>query len=104
MIPKSPYKSAYIQVSSSRDETLAASLYTGFAGNNVHQIRLTQFRYTVPGKKSLLKQVSQTFSQSLKRDLPAAHQALVDRGEMQSPEDLDLAARMREVQAKSLTG
>ncbi|MBE7474682.1 MAG: hypothetical protein DPW09_24035 [Anaerolineae bacterium] len=104
MIPKSPYITTHIQVNSSRDETLAAGLYTGFAGNNVHQIRLTQFRYTAPSKKSLLEQVGQTFGQSLKRDLPAAHQALMDQGEMQSPEDLDLAARMREVQAKSLTG
>ena len=86
--------------SSGQDETLAAGLYTGPVGRSIPRIHRASFTYTIPSeKKSLLGKVNDVFG-SLKIDLPAEHQALLDQD--QSPEDIELARRMRQVQAKTL--
>lgn len=90
---------------SGRDETLATCLYTGVAEAPpfLPPIHLAHFEYTFR-YKTLLDGVMAEFGDSLTRELPSEHRALVERGEEQSPEDIALAARMGEVQRDALMG
>jgi hypothetical protein len=92
------------QVETRRDETLAIGLYTGIAGATPRypQIRFAHFEYTIQRKKSLFDEVVVRFGESLKQELPPEHLALLERGEEQSPEDIALAERMRDVQREAL--
>jgi len=87
---------------SGRDETLAIGLYTGMAEFTTPQIFVTRFEYTAR-RTSLLDDVMGTFGSSLGRELPPEHLVLLERGEEQSPEDIALATRMRDVQRDTLT-
>jgi hypothetical protein len=89
---------------SGRDETLASCLYyTGIAESPpfLPPIRLVSFEYTIR-HKILLEEVRTKFGDALTRELPPEHRALLERGEEQSPEDIALATRMREVQRDAL--
>jgi hypothetical protein len=92
------------QVETWRDETLAIGLYTGVAETTppLPPIRLTRFEYTIRRESSLLDKVVARFGESLKQELPPEHLALLERGEEQSPEDIALAERMRDVQREAL--
>ena len=87
---------------SGRDETLAARLYTGVAEASPFFPQIVRFEYTIHSK-TLLDEVIARFGDSLTRELPAEHRALLERGEEQTPEDIALAARMRQVQRDALT-
>jgi len=87
---------------SGEDETLAACLYTGFVGTGpLPGIRLTRFKYTISSNRTLLDKVKHIFGEALEQDLPPEHLAWLEEAE-QLPEDIELAQRMREVQAKTL--
>jgi hypothetical protein len=88
---------------SGRDETLASCLYTGIVESPpiLPQIQVVSFEYSIR-HKTLLEEVTAKFGDALTRELPPEHRALLERDEEQSPEDIALAARMREVQRDAL--
>ncbi len=86
---------------SGRDETLATCLYTGVAEASPFFPQIVRFEYTIHSK-TLLDEVIAKVGDSLTRELPAEHRALLERGEEQPPEDIALAARMRQVQRNAL--
>jgi hypothetical protein len=68
----------------------------------LYEIRANVFEYSIR-HKTLLEEVTAKFGDALTRELPPEHRALLERGEEQSPEDIALATRMREVQRDALT-
>ncbi len=91
-------------VTSGRDETLTRAIYTGGIGLFVvPRIRLANYSYTIPVKKDpLLSKVAEVFGDSLREPLPKEHQAIIDRGETQSEEDMEVVHQMQNVQSEFL--
>ena len=78
------------------DLLLARAFYTGTEGYQVQPtIRIAEFAYTT------LDAVAAKFGDTLSRELPPEHRALLERGETQSAEDLALCERMQPVQAEA---
>jgi hypothetical protein len=88
---------------SRRDETLALGLYTGFDAGVLPQPQLliAHFGYTIQ-HETLLDEVMATFCSSLTKPLSQEHTDLLERGEEQSPGDMALVERMRDVQRETL--
>ena len=88
---------------SGRDETLAWGFYSSHAEVAFLQLPLmtTHFEYTIQ-PVSLLDRVKAKFGESLSCDLSPGHLALIESGELQATEDLELIERMCDIQRKAL--
>ena len=84
---------------SERDETLAHAYYSAGV---LPVLRVARFEYSAP-RRGLLGQVAERLGARLNAPLSQAHQALLDCGAEQSPEDLALVQRMTVVQRETLT-
>ncbi len=87
-----------INTVSERDETLARVYYSVGV---FPAFRIANFEYSASSHE-LLGQISERLGARLNAPLPEAHQALIESGAAQSPEDLALVDRMTDVQRETL--
>jgi hypothetical protein len=89
-----------INTVSERDETLARAYYSV---GDFPAFRIANFEYSASSQEQgLLRQISERLGARLNAPLPEAHQALIESGAAQSPEDLALVDRMTDVQRETL--